>query len=77
MDSQLATNEMLDAVAWANRRLTRMGLENTACVVHTFNAARLLSAVGRELMVVDDGDGTMRGSVVLLMARFERALRAV
>lgn len=71
---QEETGKMLDAVAWANRRMARMGLGSTCCVVHSFNAARLLSATGRELMVVEDGEGEMASAVMLLVARFERTL---
>jgi hypothetical protein len=73
--SQEETSAMLTAVAWANNRLARLGLDGSACIVHSFGAARMLSVVtGRELLVVEDGDGTAMGSIILLMERFEHAL---
>ena len=72
--SQEETTKMLTAVTWANRRLARLGLTECACIVHSFGAARMLSATGRELFVLEDGEGTAETAIVMLVAKFEHGL---
>ena len=72
--SQENTRKMLTAVAWANGRLARLGLDKSAVIVHSAGAARMLSVLGRELKVVEDGDGTAESAIVLLVAQFEHGL---
>ena len=75
--SQEDTSAMLTTVAWANNRLARLGLAKTACIVHSFGAARMFSATGRELKVVEDGNGTAVDAIVLLVAQFEHGLELI
>lgn len=70
--NQEDTRKMLTAIGWANARMAKLGLP--ACVVHSFGVARMLSATGLELKVVEDGDGTAESAIVLLVAQFEHGL---
>ena len=47
---------MLHRVAWANEKLADLGLQDEFCIVYAFRAARLWSANGKELLVVEQVD---------------------
>ncbi len=62
---------MLESVGWANERIARLGLEDAVAVVYTRGSARLLNALGRELLALE---GDALSGCCLLVARLEGAL---
>ena len=75
MDS---TEIMLVVVGWANKRIARLGLERSCCIIFSGNAcdgeALLLGRYGG---VLDREPGEPRTACAILVLRLERGLRTL
>jgi len=65
------TTRMLERVGCANRRIARLGLQDTVAIVYMAGEALLLNAAGRPLL---RERGRPALAIGLLVLRFERTL---